>query len=302
MLLERNQLRGAIPASFAGLHSVRRLHLDDNQLTGPIPAQLASLGDLTSLRLSGNAGLTGCVPPSLRDVRRHDLAEVGLPDCRALACHPAPEAGTIVPGWGRRVRTEVIRAELRPLLPFVSCGAAGGPRVQPGPGRVLALRGRYGRPQPRSRSRLQHPAGREGRPSTATALSTGTPACRFANGTCVGVSWRHAARARRSIWRAAISRARSRRNWRAWGRSSASICPSTKCRGLRVLAALGDKSSLWYLWLHHNQLSGPVPAVLGSLGLLRSLALSNNQLSGPIPASLSELPELQSLWFCRATT
>ena len=32
-------------------------------------------------RLRGNAGLTGCIPPALRDVDDNDLADLGLPDC-----------------------------------------------------------------------------------------------------------------------------------------------------------------------------------------------------------------------------
>ena len=83
LLLERNQLRGAIPASFGGLHSVRRL-APRRQPTHAARSRRNWRRSAISRRwrLSGNAGLTGCLPASLRDVRRHDLAEVGLPDCQ----------------------------------------------------------------------------------------------------------------------------------------------------------------------------------------------------------------------------
>ena len=54
--------------------------LVEKGLTGTIPAQLAELTGLKELRLSGNR-LTGCVPPSLREVAVNDLDDLGLPEC-----------------------------------------------------------------------------------------------------------------------------------------------------------------------------------------------------------------------------
>ena len=56
------------------------LNLDNKSLTGTVPARLAELTRLEELRLSGNR-LTGCIPPSLRDVAVNDLEDLGLADC-----------------------------------------------------------------------------------------------------------------------------------------------------------------------------------------------------------------------------
>ena len=52
---------------------------------------------------------------------------------------------------------------------------------------------------------------------------------------------------------------------------------------------------VFQLYLHENQLSGPIPAELGNLANLRRLALHKNQLSGPIPSELGKLTNLESL-------
>ena len=92
MYLHGNGLGGRIPASLSSLGSLTNLWLKDNQLTGEIPSELGSL-DLNRLRISGNAGLTGCVPEglvptrSLTDSRGRvtppsdDIAEAGLQVC-----------------------------------------------------------------------------------------------------------------------------------------------------------------------------------------------------------------------------
>ena len=79
--LRDNQLSGPVPAEFVALRDLRFLALDDNQFSGPFPAELASLHDLRLLWLSGNPGLTGCIPPSLREVISNDLGQLPLPNC-----------------------------------------------------------------------------------------------------------------------------------------------------------------------------------------------------------------------------
>ena len=64
--LSQNRLTGLIPESLGGLSSLTQLNLHTNQLSGEFPSALGALGDtLTSLRLTGNTGLTGCVPAAL---------------------------------------------------------------------------------------------------------------------------------------------------------------------------------------------------------------------------------------------
>eukprot|EP00250_Pteridium_aquilinum_P034705 c7978_g1_i1 orf=244-2391(-) len=58
---------------------------------------------------------------------------------------------------------------------------------------------------------------------------------------------------------------------------------------------LGSLAHLRHLNLHHNHLSGPVPAALFNATQLQSLFLFSNNLSGPLLPSLSHLSALQSL-------
>ena len=60
-------------------------------------------------------------------------------------------------------------------------------------------------------------------------------------------------------------------------------------------AWLGSLSSLEFLFLDGNALTGTIPAALGSLSNLESLALGGNELTGPVPAALGSLSSLASL-------
>ena len=59
---------------------VTHLSLYGNQLTGEIPAELGSLTNLTELQLRSNQ-LVGCIPEGLRNIRRNDFGQLGLPFC-----------------------------------------------------------------------------------------------------------------------------------------------------------------------------------------------------------------------------
>ena len=50
------------------------------------------------------------------------------------------------------------------------------------------------------------------------------------------------------------------------------------------------------LFLHENQLMGPIPSALGNLAKLESLQISSNRLTGTIPAELSNLANLEWLY------
>ena len=87
LLLDNNQLMGAIPSALGGMDSLEQLWLRDNQLTGGIPSELEDLSTLTHLYLEGNS-FTGCIPTGLRDVENNDLDQAGLnelPDCSSQA-------------------------------------------------------------------------------------------------------------------------------------------------------------------------------------------------------------------------
>ena len=64
LALDRNELRGDIPRELGSLANLKELILDGNELTGPIPPELANLSRLERLALDDN-GLTGAIPPEL---------------------------------------------------------------------------------------------------------------------------------------------------------------------------------------------------------------------------------------------
>lgn len=78
--LRGNRFTGEIPPWLGGVSTLERLDLRSNQLTGEIPAALDARPPLREVFLSGNL-LTGCIHAPLRDAERHDLDEIGLPDC-----------------------------------------------------------------------------------------------------------------------------------------------------------------------------------------------------------------------------
>jgi hypothetical protein len=63
-----------------------------------------------------------------------------------------------------------------------------------------------------------------------------------------------------------------------------------------VPTSLGQLTALAFLGLDSNQLSGTVPASLGQLTGLTVLGLGNNRLSGSVPASLVQLTGLTYLY------
>jgi hypothetical protein len=67
------------------------------------------------------------------------------------------------------------------------------------------------------------------------------------------------------------------------------------CTGPIPGIAIQQLSTLQYLNLGDNQLTGAIPPELGQLGALIGLQLSKNQLSGSIPTELGQLGALQQL-------
>ncbi len=74
-------LDGEIWGWMGDLNELTELRLDGNHLKGTVPSKLAKLAKLTYLGLAGNE-LAGCISPPLRNVAFHDLARLGLPDCK----------------------------------------------------------------------------------------------------------------------------------------------------------------------------------------------------------------------------
>ena len=58
--------------------SITAISLPNNDLAGVLPTELGGLSNLASLDITGNGGLTGCVPAALRNVSIHGFIEAGL--------------------------------------------------------------------------------------------------------------------------------------------------------------------------------------------------------------------------------
>ncbi len=116
--LDGNRLTGALPEAWAELWSLRHLALEDNRLEGAVPYWLDDL-DLLGLYLTGNAGLSGCLPAGLRGVRSNDLARTGLSWCalqprRTLTTSLAAGArGRIEPAPGAHAYRRGARVRVR---------------------------------------------------------------------------------------------------------------------------------------------------------------------------------------------
>ncbi|KAJ3213882.1 hypothetical protein HDU67_002336 [Dinochytrium kinnereticum] len=75
LLLDNEQLTGAIPRDVVNFTALDTLKLGDNALTGTIPVELASMKTLKHLGL-GNNRLTGTIPPELGDLT--DLVHLNI--------------------------------------------------------------------------------------------------------------------------------------------------------------------------------------------------------------------------------
>ena len=78
-------LGGSLDSGMAMLTALTHLDLRGNRLEGEIPPELGALKRLQVLYLGGNEGLSGCIPPPMREVPRNDLDSTGLPACGVTA-------------------------------------------------------------------------------------------------------------------------------------------------------------------------------------------------------------------------
>ena len=113
LALSHNQLSGPIPAELGGLRALTTLYLRSNDLGGPIPPALAELEDLAYLEISRNPGLSGCVPPALRDVPSTDLDDLPLPDCPPPPPPPVEEPQLVLGAGIPTDTAAALRAEFQ---------------------------------------------------------------------------------------------------------------------------------------------------------------------------------------------
>ena len=248
--------------------ALRSLRLADNQLVGAIPGDLEYLRALDVLSVGGNPGLTGCVPPRLRDARENDLDRLGLPDCPPPPPLPTHlcENGVVVPNPGDNpglvTDCAVLLASESALTgggtlgwdPGVPITTWEGVIVEGEPGRVrgvnLAERGLSG-------------------PDSAHCWAT----CRHSASLYLSGN---------QLKGAIPPELAALRDLEVlfliWNRLSGPIP-----------AALGLLSSLSQLNLDGNELSGPIPPELGALRNLWWLSLDWSELTGSLPAELEDV-------------
>ena len=65
LYLHGNQLTGSVPNQLGSLSSLTDFWIKNNMLSGELPPSLNMLTNLERVRISGNPGLTGCVPAGL---------------------------------------------------------------------------------------------------------------------------------------------------------------------------------------------------------------------------------------------
>jgi hypothetical protein len=59
---------------------------------------------------------------------------------------------------------------------------------------------------------------------------------------------------------------------------------------------IGSLTSLSYFGMNANQLTGPIPSSIGNMSMLKDLHLSGNRLSGQIPISIGSLELLEGIY------
>ena len=97
--LSDNSLTGAVPTELGSLTALTSLDLSDNSLSGNLPEALDAITALTWVRVAGNA-FTRCAPYGLWAAASHDLATLGLPNCRPTVSYGAPQTTGVVDAQG----------------------------------------------------------------------------------------------------------------------------------------------------------------------------------------------------------
>ena len=97
--LSDNSLSGAIPEGLGNLADLQVLDLSDNSLSGAIPEGLGRLAKLEAVYLDGNNLDRGCIPATWRNLRNHDLDDVGLPFCDVALSALTVSPGELMPGF-----------------------------------------------------------------------------------------------------------------------------------------------------------------------------------------------------------
>ena len=264
--LVRNQLSGPIPAALGNLPNLESLILEDNELSGPVPPELGNLTNLISLRFRDNQ-LTGPIPPelgSLTNVGWLSLADNGL------SGPIPPELGNLTNLTSLSLNDNELSGPIPPELGNLTNLTSLSLNDNELSGLVPPELGNLTKLKFLNLDDNQLtgciPAGLPGRGEPPSCDSEEDRAALVALYEATGgANWPDSA------------------NW-------LSDKPIGEWYGVTATSGY-----VWQLWLHGNELTGPIPPELGNLTSLTRLRLSRNELSGAIPPELGNLTQLQRL-------
>ena len=262
--LNRNLLRGYIPAGLGSLLHLRILRMSGNNLEGPIPAALSNLSALTNLELDNN-NLVGTIPAGLGRLLNLTWLDLSGNDLSG----PVPTelsqlTGLSVVALSGNNLTGAFPWWLSELDDLLLLHLAGNQFTGCMPAHLLNTL-----IEDLSDSRL---------PTCREALTT----FYFATG---GAQWQ-----RSTNWRNADS---PLAQWFGVttddaGRVTAVVLSANRLTGT-LPPRLGDLIHLHTLDLSDNELSGSIPPNLTNLTNLSTLYLGGNRLTGCVPANLREI-------------
>ena len=313
LLLEENQLSGAIPPEIGSLTSLQDLFLSNNQLSGAIPPEIGSLTSLQYLALSNNQ-LSGVIPPEIGYLT--SLQGLSLGGNQLSGAIP-PEIGSLTSlisldlSWNQlsgAIPPEI--GNLTSLQVLFLCINQLSGAIPPEIGGLTSLWNLYMNdnqlsgaipPEIGSLTSLQYLALSDNQLSGVIPPEIGY----LTSLQYLGLSNNQLSGAippEIPSLTSLISLELS------YNQLSGAIPPeigyltSLQYLGLynnqlsgAIPPEIGSLTSLWYLFLNNNQLRGAIPPEIGSLTSLMSLDLSYNQLSGTIPPEIGYLTSVDYL-------
>ena len=279
LLLQNNQLGGAIPKELSNLSNLEALWLGGNRFSGDIPAELGNLSRLGLLGLEDNE-LSGTIPPALG--RLSNLGLLNLGNNRL--------SGAIPGELGSLSNLEVLdisrNAGLSGPLPGSFTGLGSLTQLHlGGTGLCAPVDAAF-------QTWLQGVRNKRGVVNCGDTPAADRAALAALYNATNGTGWKE------------------NKNWlmndlplQAW--AGVSTDAEGRVTGLDlsynnlvgpIPSELGSLSQLSDLALDNNKLTGAVPPELGSLAELRVLDLSNNRLTDAIPGSFLGLKRLEQFY------
>lgn len=86
--IPKRGLGGTLPKAFGMLRHLRELDMDHDNYHGPLPPEWGCLKDLKELDLAGNPGLSGEIPPEVRDSDGSETRSFWSTCTACNACYP----------------------------------------------------------------------------------------------------------------------------------------------------------------------------------------------------------------------